>query len=53
MWLDALQADIARAHAETYPAVGLGTDLRLRGHGVIAAGLIYEESIVHLAAFAA
>ncbi len=44
---------IARAHAETYPAVGLGTDLRLRGHGVIAAGLIYEESIVHLAAFAA
>ncbi len=42
-----------RAHAETYRAVGLGTDLRLRGHGIIAAGLIYEDSIVHLAAFAA
>jgi hypothetical protein len=44
---------IKRAHAETYRAVGLGTDLRLRGHGIIAAGLIHEECIVHLAAFAA
>ncbi len=44
---------IAHASAETYEAVGLGTDLRLRGHGIIAAGLIYEDSIVHLAAFAA
>ena len=44
---------IQRAHTETYPAVGLGTDLRLRGYGVIAAGLIHEDSLVHLAAFAA
>ena len=44
---------IAQANAETYQAVGLGTDLRLRGNGVIAAGLIHEESILHLAAFAA
>jgi len=44
---------IARAHAETYPAVGLGTDVRLRGHGVIAAGLVHEDRVVHLAAFAA
>ncbi len=44
---------LARASAETYQAVGLGIDLRLRGNGVIAAGLIYDDCIVHLAAFAA
>jgi len=44
---------VANTHAEAYPAVGLGTDLRLRGHGVIAAGLLHEEQVVHLAAFAA
>ena len=44
---------IANGTAETYPAVGLGTDLRLRGNGIIAAGLIHDERIVHLAAFAA
>jgi len=44
---------IAHASAETYQAVGLGTDLRLRGHGIVAAGLIHEERIVHLAAYAA
>jgi len=44
---------ITHASAETYQAVGLGTDLRLRGHGIIAAGLIYEDRIVHLAAYAA
>ncbi|MFQ5634371.1 MAG: ARPP-1 family domain-containing protein [Gammaproteobacteria bacterium] len=44
---------VAHARSEIYPAVGLGTDLRLRGHGVIAAGLIFDQQIVHLAAFAA
>ena len=44
---------VANTHAELYPAVGLGTDLRLRGHGVIAAGLIHDDNVVHLAAFAA
>ncbi len=44
---------VANTQAETYPAVGLGTDVRLRGHGVIAAGLMFDEQFVHLAAFAA
>jgi hypothetical protein len=44
---------VARAHSQTYPAVGLGTDVRLRGHGIIAAGLMHEEAFVHLAAFSA
>jgi hypothetical protein len=44
---------LARAEVETYPAIGLGTEVRISAPGVIAGGLIAEERVVHLAAFSA
>ena len=35
----------------TYPSVGLGRDLRFKGQGVVGAGLILDEQIVHLSVF--
>jgi hypothetical protein len=42
-------------HAETLvkPAIGLGKDVRLSSQGVIGAGLVVEDRLVHLAAYAA
>lgn len=48
----ALLARIAQAPAETYPAVGKGTDLRIDTAQFSAAALMERERIVHLAAFA-
>ena len=42
----------AACEVETYPAVGLGTDIRLTGPGVIAGGLVHDDRLIHLAAFA-
>lgn len=42
---------LLHAAAETYPAVGLGTDVRLTAPEVVAGGLIHDERVVHLAAF--
>jgi len=50
---DAFISRLARAEIETYPAVGLGTEVRMSAPGVIAGGLVTEERVVHLAAFAA
>ena len=50
---DAFIQHLARAEVETYPAVGLGTEVRMSAPGVIAGGLITEKRVVHLAAFAA
>lgn len=50
---EAFIARLARADVATYPAVGLGTEVRLTGPGIIAGGLVAEERVVHLAAFAA
>jgi hypothetical protein len=36
---------------EHYPAVGLGSDVRLTGTGIVAAGLVVNERFVHLSAF--
>ncbi len=41
-----------RAELESYPAVGLGTDVRLSGPGLIAGGLVHDDRLIHLAAFA-
>ena len=43
----------ATAHSavETYPALGLGVDVRLREAGVIGAGLLWQDRVVHLHAF--
>jgi len=50
---DAFIQRLANADVETYPAVGLGTEVRLTAPGVIAGGLMTEERVVHLAAFSA
>jgi hypothetical protein len=42
---------VAAAHADTYPGVGLGTDVRLSAPLVAGGGLIYEDKLVHLVAF--
>jgi hypothetical protein len=39
------------AQISRHPAVGLGTDVRLTGEGLIGAGLEVEGTIVHLALF--
>ncbi|MCP4927297.1 MAG: hypothetical protein GY916_15310 [Gammaproteobacteria bacterium] len=44
-------ARLAGAEIETYPAVGLGTEVHMSAPGVIAGGLVTEERVVHLAAF--
>jgi hypothetical protein len=40
------------APVESFPAVGLGSDLRLRCDGLVGGGLEVEGVLVHLAAFA-
>lgn len=37
----------------TYPSVSLGQDLRLTGPGIIGAGLIVDEELIHLSIFPA
>ncbi len=49
--VSAFLAHIAAAATETFKAVGQGTDLRLRGTGIVGAGLLVGEHIVHLSAF--
>jgi hypothetical protein len=48
----AFLAAVAAARVESYPGVGLGTEVRLSAAGVVAGGLAYEGRIIHLAAFA-
>ncbi len=49
--LQALLDAVGAAECETYPSVGLGTDLRLSGPGLIGAGLVWENRIRHLYVF--
>lgn len=49
--IDPLMTSLQRSKLEQYPSVGLGTDIRLTSKGYMAAGLIYEEKVLHLAAF--
>jgi hypothetical protein len=43
---------VADAHADAYPALGLGTDLRLTAPGLVGGGLAVDDHLIHLAAFA-
>jgi len=43
---------LCAADERSYPAVGLGTDLRLTGPGVVGGALVVEGDCVHMAAFA-
>ena len=40
------------ADCESYPALGLGVDLRLSAEDLVGGGLAFEDRLVHLAAFA-
>jgi hypothetical protein len=42
---------IDKSEYMTYPSVSLGLDLRLNGPGIIGAGLLVDEKIVHLSVF--
>jgi len=42
----------ATAAVESYPAVGLGTTVRLSAGGLVGGGLVHDDRLVHLAAFA-
>ena len=48
----AFLSGLAVAEVRSYPAVGLGTDIRLTGPGVIGGALAVDEHLLHLAAFA-
>jgi len=43
---------VATATVETYPAVGLGTTVRLSAGGLVGGGLVHDDRLVQLAAFA-
>jgi hypothetical protein len=43
---------IAETEIETYEAVGLGSDLRLKGTDLVGGGLSVDGELIHLAAFA-
>jgi hypothetical protein len=42
----------ASAKVNTYPAVGMGTDIRLSAPGLAGGGLVVDDDVVHLAVFA-
>ncbi|MEW6770285.1 MAG: DUF6569 family protein [Bacillota bacterium] len=46
-----LQA-IREAEIREYPSVGQGTDIRLRGRGIVGAALVDEGNLLHLSVFA-
>lgn len=43
---------LKQAEFDAYPAVGVGTEVRLQTREIVAAGLATDERLVHLAAFA-
>lgn len=47
-----LLESLEKAHVESFPSVGVGTDLRLKSDGLTGAALAVEDSLVHLLAFA-
>jgi hypothetical protein len=47
----AFLAAIANAPLETFPAVGLGSDVRLGGDAVVGGALVVDDNVVHLLAF--
>lgn len=51
--IQAWLADAVRAEANSHPAVGLGSDIRLSGPKLSGAALEYDGAAVHLSLFAA
>ena len=50
--LDGFVGRVRAMHAEAYPAVGLGTEVRLEAKGLHGAMLIEEDRIVHMSVLA-
>ncbi|MEO7647174.1 MAG: DUF6569 family protein [Gemmatimonadaceae bacterium] len=48
--LDLLE-QMCKADTATFPAVGIGTDVRIDSHDLAGAALVRDESVVHLSAF--
>jgi hypothetical protein len=42
---------VAAANSDSYPGVGIGTDIRLSAPLLAGGGLVYEEQLLHLVAF--
>jgi hypothetical protein len=49
--MDILLNALKEAEAVPYPSVGMGTDIRIEGKGIIGAGLVVEEKVLHLSVF--
>lgn len=49
---EAFLRSAASAKVNNYPAVGLGTDIRLSARGLAGGGLVVDDALVHLAVFA-
>ena len=49
--MNGLLSELALAPSFAEEAVGMGTDLRIQGHGLVGAGLWVESRYVHLAGF--
>ena len=49
---EALLETIDKSEYLTYPSVGLGQDMRLNGTGIVGAGLVVDDQVVHLSVFA-
>lgn len=43
---------VAAAPVEAFPTVGLGTTIRLAADGLVGGGLVHDDRLLHLAAFA-
>ncbi len=50
--LQKLLGALSEAECSTYPSVGMGNDLRLKGRGIIGAALEHEGRLLHLSVFA-
>lgn len=46
-----LRVDLREAQLQSYPSVGLGQDIRLKSTNYMAAGLVVDDLVLHLAAF--
>ncbi|MEW6574018.1 MAG: DUF6569 family protein [Bacillota bacterium] len=51
--LEPVLRTIREAEIREYPSVGKGTDIRLRGRGIVGAALVDEGNLLHLSVFAA
>jgi hypothetical protein len=44
-------AEVKKAPVTTNSSLGLGTDLRINGQGIIGSGLLHDETLLYLSIF--